>query len=193
MASNITTMVRTLIISAAILLGGTACQNTYHQEVTNPTPNAAPFTSKNHIYVALPEDGLDDKEPVASSGKRTALAIRDAFNRHTKYVTVATVPETLPDAIEHARNIAADHVVYPTILAWKDRHTEWTGIRDRLDLQIDVVDAGSGQTIRTSKIQGTSKWMSDGGEAPQDLLAEPVETFVRSLFRVNMRPLGLPK
>src|SRR5690349_12724690 len=111
-------MFRTVIISAAILLTGIACQNTYHQEVTNPTPDTAPFTSKNHIYVAMPEDGLDNKEAVASSGKRTALAIRDAFNRHTKYVTVATIPETLPDALEHARqlNVPADHVVFPTIL-----------------------------------------------------------------------------
>ena len=186
-------MFRPILICAAFIFLGTACQNTYQQEVTTPKPTAAPFTSKNRIYVAMPEDALDKKESVPGSGKRTALALRDAFLRHTKFVQVATVPETISDVLEHARQVGSDHVAFPTIIEWKDRPTEWTGVRDRLALQIDIIDAATGETIRTTKIHGTSRWMTDGGDAPQDLLIDPVDKFVRSLFRVVMRPSGLPK
>jgi hypothetical protein len=186
-------MFRLFIICATLLITGTACQNTYREEVVTPQATAAPLSSKNRIYVAMPEDALDKKEAVPGSGKRTALALRDAFLRHTKFVQVATVPETRSDVLEHARQLGADHVAYPTILEWKDRPTEWTGVRDRLALQIDIIDAATGETIRSTKIHGTSRWMTDGGDAPQDLLADPVDKFVRSLFRVIMRPSGLPK
>jgi hypothetical protein len=186
-------MFRLLLICAAVVAVGCGCQNTYKQDIAEVKPQFAPMTSKTHVYVAMPEDALDKKESVPASGKRTALAIQEAFLRHSKFVTLATIPETLADSIAHARRIGADFVAFPSILEWRDRPTEWTGVRDRLKLQIDIVEATSGDVVRTTKIEGVSRWMTDGGDAPQDLLADPVDKFVRSLFRVVMTPSALPK
>jgi hypothetical protein len=186
-------MFRSLLMCAGLVACAVGCQNTYKQDITEVKAASAPMTSKSRVYIAMPEDAMDKKEPVPSSGKRTALALQEAFTRQTKFVTVAKVPETLADAIEHARNVNADFVAFPTILEWKDRPTEWTGVRDRLQLQIDVIEVSTGETIRSTKIQGTSRWMTDGEDAPQDLLADPVDKFVRGLFRVIMTPSALQK
>lgn len=186
-------MFRSILICAALIATGAACQNTYKQNVVEVKPLPEPLTAMTRVYVAMPEDALDKKEPVPASGKRTALALQDAFLRHTKNVLTAKIPENQNDAVEHARNLACDYVVFPTILEWKDRPTEWTGVRDRLKLQIQLVAVSSREVVRSSSIEGVSRWMTDGNDAPQDMLAEPVDKFVRSLFRVPLVPSGLPQ
>jgi hypothetical protein len=186
-------MFRKLLICVVLFAAGAACQNTYKQNVVEVKPLAEQLTSKTRVYIAMPEDALDKKEPVPASGKRTALAIQDAFLRHTKNVLAAKIPETLNDALEHARELACDYVAFPTILQWKDRPTEWTGVRDRLKLQIDLVSVTSREVVRTSTIEGVSRWMTDGDDAPQDLIADPVDKFVRGLFRVSLTPSALPR
>jgi hypothetical protein len=141
----------------------------------------------------MPEDAMDKKESVAGSGKRTALVIQDAFKRHTKNVLTGRIPETLPDAIAHARDLYYEYVAFPTIMKWEDRATEWTGVRDKLALKIDLVSVETGQVIRSTTVDAKGKWMTDGDEAPQDLLAEPVDKFVRSMFRTTYTPTALEK
>jgi hypothetical protein len=186
-------MFRLILMCAALIAAGVGCQNTYKQNVVEVKPLIEPLTSKTRVYITMPEDALDKNEPVPASGKRTAIAMQTAFMRHTKNVLIAKIPETLNDALEHARELACDYVVFTTLLQWKDRPTEWTGVRDRLKVQIDLVSVPSREVVRTSTIEGVSRWMTDGDDAPQDLLADPVDKFVRSLFRVSLTPSALPQ
>jgi hypothetical protein len=186
-------VIRSILISSLLLAGATGCQNTYKQTTTEVKPNATALKSTSRIYVAMPEDAMDKKETVATSGRRTMLALRDAFKRHTKNVVASQVPETLPDSITHARLLDCEYVAYPTILKWQDRKTEFTGVRDKLQLRVDLVSVESGEVIRSTTVEAKSKMMTDGDEAPQDLLPEPVDKFVRSLFRMTYTPTALQK
>jgi hypothetical protein len=186
-------MFRSLLICAALLAACVGCQNTYKQNVTEVKPLPEPMTARTRVYIAMPEDALDKNETVPASGKRTTLALQTAFQRHTKNVIAAKVPETFNDALEHARELACDYVAFPMILEWKDRPTEWTGVRDRLKMQIEIVAVASREVALTSTIEGVSRWMTDGGDAPQDLMTDPVDKFVRSLFRVPLTPSALPR
>ena len=153
----------------------------------------APLRSNSRVYVAMPEDALDKKNPVPQSGKRTALAIQDAFKRHTRNLVTSKYPETLPEATNHARDLQYEFIAFPTILKWQDRPTEWTGVRDKLQIKIDLISVETGQVLRTTMIDAKGRWMTDGDDQPQDLLPDPVDKFVRSLFRTTYTPSALEK
>src|ERR1044071_414927 len=125
-------MLRMILICAAVMLAGAACKSTYKQEVTETQPLREPLTARSRVLIAMPEDALDKKESVPASGKRTMLALQEAFQRHTRNVITANTPETREAALARARELTCDFLVFPVILEWKDRPTEWTGVRDRL-------------------------------------------------------------
>lgn len=154
---------------------------------------SAPLRATNRVYIALPEDAIDRKDTVPTSGRRTALAIQDAFKRQTKSVITARMAETLSEALTHARDFNCDYLAFATILKWEDRPTEWNAVRDKLELKIDIIAVPSGEVVRSTKIEGKSKFMTDGDDAPQDMLPDPIDKFVRSLFRMTYTPTALQK
>jgi hypothetical protein len=186
------TCFRLLIISGAFA-AALGCKNVYHQVSPEVPPGSEPFRAANRIYIALPEDAYYKKETVPNSGRRTSLALQDAFQRQTKNVMLAKIPEPLPDAVAHARDLGYDYVAFPTIIKWEDHPTEWNAVRDKLELKIDIVSVETGAVIRSTHFEARSKIMTDGGDTPQDLLADPVDKFVRSLYRVTYTPSALQK
>jgi hypothetical protein len=182
---------RIIFVTAALVLGGTGCHSTIKQTGGEVSASAAPLKPGARVYVAMPEDALDKKVPVMGSGKRTALALQDAFKRHTRNVVMSKAPEGLQEAMDHARDLSYEYVVLPTILKWQDRPTEWTGVRDKLQIKIDMISVGTGQVVRSTTIDGKGRWMTDGEDAPQDMLAEPVDKFVRSAFHITYTPTAL--
>lgn len=183
---------RIILLAGLVLLGVTpGCKHSYTQESKDLTPSWEPMRSTTRVFIAMPEDALDKKEPVPNSGKRTALALYDAFSRHTKSVYTARMPEPFAESLARAKNANCEYMVFPTILLWQDRPTEWTGVRDKLQVKVDLVSVASGVVVRTTTINGKSRFMTDGGDAPQDLLSEPIDRFVRPLFRLSHTPSAL--
>jgi hypothetical protein len=74
------------------------------------------------------------------------------------------------------------YLVYPTILEWEDRATEWSMLPDRASINVDIVDVTDGRTIESVVINDKSGIATLGGDHPQDLLPIPVEEFVSTLF-----------
>jgi hypothetical protein len=182
---------RIIFVSAALIFGGTGCHSTIQQTSTDVAPGVAPLRSNSRVYVAMPEDALDKNNPVPQSGRRTALALQDAFKRHTRNVLTGKLPETVAEAIDHARDVQYEFVAFPTILKWQDRPTEWTGVRDKLQLKVDLISVETSQVLRSTMINGKGRWMTDGDDQPQDMLPDPVDKFVRSLFRMTYTPSAL--
>lgn len=180
---------------AAVLAAGalTGCKHSYEQQTQDLTPSWEPMRASTRVFIAMPEDALDKKEPVPASGKRTALALHDAFSRHTKAVFTARSPEPFAESLARARAANCEYMIFPTIILWQDRPTEWTGVRDKLQVKIDLVSVQSGVVVRTTTIDGKSRFMTDGGDAPQDLLSEPIDRFVRPLFRLTHTPTALTR
>ena len=186
-------MYRIVFICVALLVAATGCNTTIKQTNTEVTTDAAPLRPNARVYIAQPEDALDKHNAVPGSGRRTAIALESAFKLQTKNVVTGRAPETLEEALNHARDLSYEYVAIPTILKWQDRPTEWTGVRDKLQVKIDVVSVETGQVLRSSMIDAKGRWMTDGDDAPQDLLAEPVDKFVRSMFRVTYTPSALQR
>ena len=179
----------------AVLLGlslllTSGCKSTYSDRKVSNVP--VPLLKSNtRVYVGMPFDATDRKEVAHSSGKQVAEAIYTAFARNTRPVFISRSHENMGEALESARRVNADYLVYPTIQEWKDRATEWSGVRDRLKLRVDLIDLETSEVVFAKEIEATGKFMTDGGDTPADLLQQPLDRYANDLFRRTEKPSAL--
>lgn len=168
----------------------TACKSTYSEK--DLSTEAPPILKSNsRIYVAIPFDATFKKEVVQGSGKQTAQAFQVALMRYTRSVYISKFPESIAEALEIARNGYMQYVLYPTIVKWEDRATEFTGRRDRVTVKADLIDLTTSKIVFSREIEVVGKWMTDGGESPKDLLDQPAEQYANALFRRIEKPSAL--
>jgi hypothetical protein len=178
-----------IAVAGALLLASAGCKNTYKETSTFKSPPV--ILPEDRVFVAMPFDALFKGKVMFKSGKNTAVSIADAFGRYGKAVFVSKQPQGLTESMESAKSVRAQYLVYPTLLKWEDRSTEWSGRRDRLLLRLDLIDMSSGQTVYSRTITGRGKWMTEGGDTPTDLLDEPVELFANDLYQHHETPSAL--
>jgi hypothetical protein len=168
----------------------TACKSTYSEkDLSAGMPPV--LKSNSRIYVASPFDATFKKEVVQGSGKLTAQAFQVAFLRYTRSVYMSKFPESLGEALEIARNGHMQYVLYPTIVKWEDRATEFSGRRDRVTVKADLIDLSTSEVVFSREIEATGKWMTDGGDSPKDLLEQPAEQYANAVFRRVEKPSAL--
>jgi uncharacterized protein DUF4823 len=168
------------IVALAFLLPG--CSHTYQPTVTNPDVLSRKLVQNVTAYVAVPENGRYGDILYSGSGESTAQVLVAEFSKHLSRVSKGVVPETYQEALVAAHAGAFRYLIYPTILHWEDRATEWSGRPDRILLKIVVADTGSDNVISSVLIEGKSRWFTFGGDHPQDLLPDPIQGYVASLF-----------
>ncbi|MCB5185022.1 DUF4823 domain-containing protein [Methylobacillus gramineus] len=160
----------------------TACADS-HKLTRIGNPKDHPLSANESIYIAVPSDGMYEAKTYTGSGANTTQVIKTAFAHHLRRVQSGRIHQDFDVALQHAKTNNFTTLVYPTILHWEDRATEWSGIPDRLEVKIEVVNTADGSVIEEGLIKGKSGWATLGGDHPQDLLAKPVEEFVSSLFK----------
>ena len=148
----------------------------------------APVNSANRIppgariYVATPNDGNYNGRLYPGSGAVVATAFDSAFSRFSNSVIVGPRSDSAADGIARAKEKNCAYAVMPNITKWEDRATEWSGIRDKMELFVKVIRVDDGVSIASAEIKGKSRWMTFGGDHPQDLVKVPVDQFVATLF-----------
>jgi len=172
----------------ALALAG--CESTYSQkDVTKEPPPL--LRGSNRLYVAIPFDASFKKVVALNSGRATAESLFTAVKRYARAVYMGKFPESANDALDSARAVNVDYLIYANIIKWEDRATELSGIRDRLELRIDLLDMKDGKLVFSREISATGKWMTEGGDTPKDLLDQPIEEYVNALFRHVEKPSAL--
>lgn len=143
---------------------------------------SARIAASDRVWVSTPADGEYGNHVYRSSGRNTAKIIYDAASTKSRYVRIGGVAENFEDAVSQAQRADQDVLIFPTILHWEDRATEWSMIPDKVEVKVDVVNISTGDVISSGVIKGSSGLATFGGDHPQDLLPEPVAEFVSSLF-----------
>jgi len=166
------------VLTMAVALSGCADS---HQWLPHQS-GSAHLNRTDKIYIATPVDGEYGDHVYKGSGRNTAQIIYSAFLPRTTTVIVGSTASNLDLALEHARRSGKEIVVLPTILHWEDRATEWSMIPDKVEVNITVVQVSSGAVISSGVVKGESGIATFGGDHPQDLLPEPIEAFVSSLY-----------
>lgn len=143
---------------------------------------SARIAASDRILISTPQDGEYGTHVYNGSGKNTAKIIYNATSAKSRLVRIGGVMENFEDAVSQAQRTDQDILIFPTILHWEDRATEWSMNPDKVEVKVDVVNVRTGDVISSGIIKGSSGLATLGGDHPQDLLPEPVAEFVSSLF-----------
>jgi len=158
----------------------TGCASTYkHSELQSLSTQ---LDRSKGVLISVPEDGWYENTQYHNSGKTTANAIRAAFIKNASRADVVNTCHG-DECLEIMDSVKYGYYVKPVILHWEDRATEWSGKSDRIEIQVVVYDAVSKEELANSTYTGKSKWATFGGDHPQDLLPEPTNQYISSLYQ----------
>ena len=173
-------MIKNILLALIISLSIVGCADksgvkylNNHETKLNPTKS---------VYIAEPKDGRYGNKVYSGSGATTAQALLKGFAKYIDEVETANKYQSRDEALNYAIAKNYSYLVYPDILQWEDRATEWSGIPDRISIKITIIDTKTSQSITSSIINGRSGWATFGGDHPQDLLPDAVEDLTKNLY-----------
>ena len=167
------------LISVLFIWG---CAHTAEQITVGDSAARSKLKSDGSVYILVPEDGKYGTHTYPGSGSTAAQVIRAAFEKHVNRVQIAPEKENLEMALIKARTQGFTYLVRPMILRWEQRAVQWAGNPDRVEIKIIIMDAATETIIDSVVIKGKSRWFTVGGDHPSDLLPEPIDKYVASLF-----------
>ncbi|WP_248744250.1 MULTISPECIES: DUF4823 domain-containing protein [unclassified Pseudomonas] len=168
-------MFKRSIIVLSVLMSG--CSAKYVQQDLTTSPEK--LIQGQSVSIATPVDGRYETTVYKASGAMTADAVRSAFARYANQVKVS---ESCADLACIRQQGNAGYYVVPEILHWEDRATEWSGIPDRIEVKLAIYGAKGDEPLASTVVSGKSKWLTFGGDHPQDLLQKPIESYVKAQY-----------
>ncbi|MBL8482715.1 MAG: DUF4823 domain-containing protein [Rhodocyclaceae bacterium] len=169
-----------LFLTALILASAGGCADS-HQIVRYNTEGRPRLSPDDAVYIAVSRDGVYGNKKYAGSGLTTAQVLLASFGKRSR-AEVAHVSQPINDALRAAREGGYTHLVFPTILVWEDRATEWSGIPDKVEVKIEIYELAGGKRLDSLVVKGKSGIATFGGDHPQDLLPVPIEEYVATLY-----------
>ncbi|HEU0069302.1 MAG TPA: DUF4823 domain-containing protein [Nitrospiraceae bacterium] len=165
-------------LSFALLFG---CADTH--ELMRASGSTVSLSSQASAYVAVPKDGAYGPTTYSGSGALTAQAVAIAFVPYLNKITVAVKAEDLESAQQSARTGSFTYLLYPQILHWEDRATEWSGKPDVVSVKVSLIRVESNEVLDSAVVGGKSGWATFGGDRPEHLLPKPLADYAATLFR----------
>ena len=166
-------------LSALLSLLAVGCSSTYQQ--ANVQALTSKLDASQGVLISQPQDGSYETTQYQNSGQMTAQAIYAAFSKKAQKVELTTHCHGDP-CLNSIEPTQFRYYVKPVILHWEERATEWSGKPDVIEIQVVIYDTLSKKNIANSSFKGKSKWVTFGGDHPQDLLPEPAEKYVNALY-----------
>ena len=143
------------------------------------------LSTNDSYYVSKPEDGKYNTINYVNSGEMT----RDALYNELKRLDIKAGKEDetqgKAESLSNAKQQGFDVLIYPTILHWEDRATEWSGIRDKAKIKLELIDTDTETTVDSTLFDLVGTWWTLGGLHPQDMVNEAVEEYFQQLFGLD--------
>ncbi|MCL1143966.1 DUF4823 domain-containing protein [Shewanella gaetbuli] len=170
-----------IVIFATAAFALTGCSSSYQFEHEGMQQNAK-LNPELGVLISTPDDGFYGQKKYPNSAKATVQTIKSEFLKYSKNVDI-TQDCKGKQCLQSIDNQQYGYYIEPVILHWEDRNTEWSGKSDKVEIQIITYDAKTHQIIKDARFSGKSKWMTLGGDHPQDLLKDPTEEYINSLYQ----------
>jgi len=165
-----------LLISILI----TSCADSH--QILRTTNKSIKLNTSAPAYISIPKDGRYGQTTYAGSGATVSQVILLAFSKHLTQVETGHQYQSFKDAIKYAKENKFEYLIFPSVLEWEDRATEWSGIPDKASIKISIIKVSTSKTLDSAIIKGESGLGTFGGDHPQDLLPKPVGDYVNKLF-----------
>ncbi len=174
-------MRKAIYLLSVILFAGCATADVEH--LSQLQYQGAVLQNEQKIFVALPKDGSFGHIDYINSGREVQQSFYDNFLRYTDQVTLAREELSLDEAKDLALKQNADILAYPTILHWEDRNTPWSGLRDKVRINIIIYSVRDGRTLDKTTMYATNNWLSFVNAAPQNRLKTIIDPYVKGLYK----------
>lgn len=166
-----------LLLIAAFLM---SCADSH--QILRTSQNAIKLDNKASAYISIPRDGQYGNINYAGSGTTVSQIILLSFSKYLTQVETGYEHQSFKDALAYAKKNEIDYLIFPSILSWEDRATEWSGIPDKASIKIAIIKVSNSKTMDSAIIKGKSGVATFGGDHPQDLLVKPINDYVKTLF-----------
>lgn len=147
------------------------------------TASSAVFTADQKVLVALPKDGVFQNIKYDDSGQQVQQSFLEALSFTAGEVALAERVMSLDESLAYAGQIGAQVLVYPVITHWEDRNTPWSGLRDKVRINVQVYSVGPNKVLDRTSLYATNRWFAFVNAAPANLLKKIVNPYVRQLSR----------
>lgn len=128
------------------------------------------MAADKRYYVAVGDDGqerygIGRYAPAKESGRKASEQVAQFLTKRKRAAAVARQKETPEAALQSARNLRADYLVYPEVTYWTDplffmceriTQPKSASYMDEVDLHLSVYD------VRTGRIMNKAHLVSDG-------------------------------
>ncbi|MEZ8996179.1 DUF4823 domain-containing protein [Vibrio sp. 10N.222.54.A1] len=177
-------MKKLLVLGFIATLAG--CADSHNLNVSN-TEVVNKIPANSSVYIALSEDGRYGEKDYKGSGVLLSNVIKSGLLTKMNDITVANEAGSFKESIKLAESNGSDYLFYPTIMHWEDRATEWSAKADKVEVKIVTWDIKNNVELSSAIIDGSSGLATLGGDHPQDLLPEPVNAYIDTLFAVPVQ------
>ncbi|NQU73751.1 MAG: DUF4823 domain-containing protein [Candidatus Omnitrophica bacterium] len=133
-------------------------------------------------YILSPKDGRYMDREYKGSGLTTGWLFRKSFSEYLQRVETSVGTMPFEKGFEEGKKLNFMYFVYPQILHWEDRATEWSGAQDKVNVKADLFDIRTEQQLDSVMIKSKGTWFTLGGYHPQDILEKAIDEYVDSLF-----------
>lgn len=164
----------------ALLLVGCATANI--ERLSQSQDACAVLRGNEKVFVALPEDGVFEGHHYTDSGKYVQQYFYDNLLRYTDNVVNATKVLSLDEAKAETKKQNAEILIYPGIVHWEDRNTMWSGIRDKVRINVIVYSLVDNKTLDKTSLYATNAWFTFVQARPQNRLRTIIPPYVKALY-----------
>jgi hypothetical protein len=168
-------------VTVAVVMALSGCADT-HEFLRYGNLEIPRLVASDSFYIAVSRDGVYGSRTYQGSGWTTSQILLASFAKRVRRVETSRSSQPFDEALKVARDNGYKYLVFPTILQWEDRATEWSAIPDRVEVKIELIEVTTGKALDSGVIKGKSGLATFGGDHPQDLLPKPIEEYVAKLF-----------
>lgn len=135
------------------------------------------------MFLCLPQDGVYQNIKYAYSGQQVQHAFFESLSRFGAEVVLGETFQSIEDAKKQAQKVQAQILIYPIITHWEDRNTPWSGMRDKVRINVQVYSVADNKLIDKSSLYATNRWIALVNAAPANLLKKIVPSYVENLYQ----------
>ncbi len=143
------------------------------------------LNKESRICIFVPKDGMDTEltgQIIAGSGTQTANIVTDILSRYFQNVDLENNTDDLNSAIKTTRKNGYDYIIYPKILTWTNYATFWSGVPNKLSVNLRVYDVKNKKLVNSIIIENESSELVRPGFQTSDLLQKPLNDVANQLI-----------
>ncbi|MFZ9036154.1 MAG: DUF4823 domain-containing protein [Francisellaceae bacterium] len=183
-----------MMLLVVLMLSGCATQpeninNTMADTVAKQDENihfvggqAIKIAPDSSVYIAYPNDGADDYHYYEGSGAEVLNVITTSLSPYFSKMMPAKSYQHARSAYMQARSEGYQYFILPHLKSWTDSYTMFTGVPDKVVLDLKIYDLITNQLLDQVEIKSISSVMPGFEKNPDELLGEAMNKLTARLF-----------